>query len=86
MSGWLVAALTAAVLAFVLLRARWWPYGRCWACRGRKRGVASTTRAFSKCHWCQGLGVQIRLPARIYPKWRRVAQQAKAARTDPNRT
>ena len=77
MAALLIAAVLAAALAFVLVRTRFWPNGRCPACRSRKgRGPGSTDRAFSRCGRCGGSGERIRPLARIWPQHRQTAQAA----------
>lgn len=77
MTGWLI--LVAPVVlwaAFVLVRARFWPYARCPACRERKgRGVGSTDQAYNRCRRCAGRGERIRPRALIYRKWREEAKR-----------
>jgi hypothetical protein len=81
MTALLIAAVLAAALAFVLVRSRWWQYGRCPACRGRKgRGIGSTDRAFNRCGRCGGSGERIRPLAYIWPQHRAVARKRKQAR------
>ena len=77
MAALLIIAVLAAALAFVLARSRFWPNGRCPACRGRKgRGIGSTDRAFNRCGRCGGSGERIRPLARIWPQHRETARQA----------
>jgi len=46
MAAWLILLALAAALVFTLVRSRFWPYGRCPACRRRKgRGIGSTDQA-----------------------------------------
>jgi hypothetical protein len=77
----LIVIVLAAGLAFVLIRTRFWPNGRCPACQGRKgRGPGSTDRAFSRCGRCGGSGERIRPLARIWPQHRAEARKRKQAR------
>jgi hypothetical protein len=81
MSALLIAAVLAAALVVVLVRTRFWPNGRCPACRGRKgRGIGSTDQAFSRCRRCGGSGEQVRLLARIWPQHRETARKRKQDR------
>jgi len=81
MAAWLILLALAAALVFTLVRSRFWPYGRCPACRRRKgRGIGSTDQAFSRCGRCSGSGEQVRLLARIWPKWRAEADRRKRKR------
>jgi hypothetical protein len=67
----LTLAAVAAVTAW-LLRLRWWPYGRCPACQGRKgRGTGSSPRAWSRCSRCGGSGERLRPGARIWQRNRK---------------
>lgn len=78
MTGWLTFALAVVIVVTVALtRARFYPYGRCWACRGRKSGPGSTARAFSKCWQCGGSGVRVRTASRIFPRWREEVRRRK---------
>ena len=72
MAGWLVLAAAAAVAVGVpLVRARFWPYGPCPTCQGRRgRSRGSTGSAWNRCTRCGGSGARIRPLARIYPRWR----------------
>ena len=73
----LIVAVLAAALAFVLVRSRYWQYGRCPRCRSRKgRGVGSTDQAFNRCGRCGGSGERIRPLARIWPAHRQAARKA----------
>lgn len=82
-SGWSIAVtwlyLTLGVLigvAFLLFRARFWPMGPCWWCRGRAgRGLWSTKKAYNRCHFCGGSGRRIRPISRIYRKWKEEAKR-----------
>lgn len=81
MTALLIVAVLAAALVFVLVRSRFWPNGRCPACRGRKgRGIGSTDRAFSRCGHCGGSGEQIRPLALIWPQHRETARKRKKDR------
>jgi hypothetical protein len=78
----LIVAVLAAVLVFVVVRTRFWPNGRCPACRGRKgRGIGSTDRAFSRCGRCGGSGERIRPLALIWPVHRATARKRKKDRS-----
>lgn len=69
-------SVAALAVAFLLVRARFWPLGPCWLCRGRAgRGWGSTKKAYSRCHVCGGTGRRIRPLAKIYRKWREEAQK-----------
>jgi hypothetical protein len=82
MTALLIATVLAAGLAFVLIRTRFWPYGRCPACRRRKgRGIGSTDGAFSRCGRCGGSGERIRPLARIWPQHREAARKRKKDRS-----
>jgi hypothetical protein len=82
MAALLIVAVLAAALAFALTRSRFWPYGRCPACRGRKgRGIGSTDRAFSRCGRCGGSGERIRPLALIWPQHREAARKRKKDRS-----
>ena len=73
-----LAAGTTVAVAFLLVRARFWPLGPCSWCRGRGgRGWGSTKKAYSRCHSCGGTGRRIRPLARIYPRWRKEARKGK---------
>ena len=77
MATLLIVAVLAAALVFTLARSRYWPYGRCPACRRRKgRGPGSTDQAFSRCGRCGGSGERIRPLARIWPVHREAARKA----------
>lgn len=73
----IATAILFAILAVLLVRARFWPYAVCRACQGRRRGrgAGSTDRAYNRCHWCGGTGERIRLLAKIYPRWREEARK-----------
>jgi hypothetical protein len=78
----LITAALAAALVLVLVRTRFWPNGRCPACRRRKgRGVGSTDRAFSRCGRCGGSGERIRPLALIWPQHREAARKRKRDRS-----
>jgi hypothetical protein len=64
-------AIGVVVVGGVLVRARFWPYGPCPACKGRRgRGRGSTDKAWSRCPRCGGGGERVRPISRIYGKWR----------------
>lgn len=66
------AGLAGVAGAAWLVRARFWPYGPCPACRGRRgRGIASTSTSWSHCHRCGGSGEVLRLSAKVWRRWRR---------------
>ena len=70
--------VVAVAVAAVLVRARYWPYGPCRACQGRRgRGRGSTPKAWDRCRKCRGSGERIRLISRVYPRWRAVARKLK---------
>lgn len=72
MTALTLAGIGVLAVLFVLVRARFLPYGPCRACRGRRgRGVASTGGAWSHCRRCGGSGESVRLLARVWPRWRR---------------
>ena len=82
MAALLIAAVLAAALAFVLVRTRFWPNGRCPACRRRKgRGPGSTDKAFNRCRRCGGSGERIRPLALIWPQHRAAARKRKKDRS-----
>jgi hypothetical protein len=82
MAALLIIAVLGAALVFVLTRSRFWPYGRCPACRARKgRGVGSTDQAFSRCGRCGGSGERIRPLALIWPQHRETARKRKRDRS-----
>ena len=82
MAALLIVAVLAAALVFVLVRSRFWPYGRCPACRRRKgRGIGSTDQAFSRCGRCGGSGERIRPLALIWPRHREAARKRKKERS-----
>lgn len=82
MAALLIVAVLAAALAFALTRSRFWPYGRCPACRSRKgRGIGSTDQAFSRCGRCGGSGERIRPLALIWPQHREAARKRKRDRS-----
>ena len=82
---WLILPAVAAV-AFVLVRSRFWPNGRCPACRKRKgRGIGSTDQAFNRCGRCGGSGERIRPLARIWPVHREAARAAALKRKNARR-
>jgi hypothetical protein len=66
-----ILGAAGAAIGLVLARARFWPYGPCPACRGRRgRGRGSTDKAWNRCPRCGGGGERIRPISRIYGKWR----------------
>jgi hypothetical protein len=75
--GWLGAALAAAAgVAAFLIRTRYWPYGPCPACTGRRgKGPLSTDSAYNRRCKCGGKGERIRPLALIWPKHRAEAQR-----------
>ena len=80
MAAWLILLIAAAVTAILAVRARFWPWGRCPACRKRKgRGIGSTDQSFSRCRRCGGSGERIRPLALIWPRHREAARKRKQA-------
>ena len=72
----IAVAILFAILAVLLVRARFLPYGPCPACRGRSgRGWGSTEKAYSRCRRCKGTRERIRPLSRIYPRWREEARK-----------
>jgi hypothetical protein len=69
-----IAVLRDAALVIVALGAwciwGWfWPFKRCFRCRGTsKRGVGSTRYGYSRCGKCDGSGEQIRWTAQLLSK------------------
>ena len=81
MAALLIITVLGAALVFVLTRSRFWPYGRCPACRSRKgRGIGSSEQAYSRCGRCGGSGERIRPLALIWPQHRTEARKRKQAR------
>ena len=77
---WLI--LVIAVVVFLLVRGRFWPWGRCPSCRGRKgRGIGSTDRAFNRCGHCGGKGERIRPLAMLWLRHRETARKLKQDRS-----
>lgn len=74
-----IIAAVAAVAGF-LVRTRYWPYGPCPRCAGRRgRGFLSRPRAYNRCGRCDG-GERIRPLSMIWPRWREEAARRKKAR------
>lgn len=72
----ILIVIAAVIVAGVLVRLRFWPYGPCPACRGRRgRGRWSRPAAYNRCRRCGGSGERIRPVSRIYPKWRQEARR-----------
>lgn len=62
----LVLVLAAAAW---LVRLRYWPYGPCRACEGRRgRGIGSSRQAWSHCQKCRGSGERLRPGARLWAR------------------
>ena len=64
-AAWLILAIAAAAVVFLLVRGRWWPWGPCRWCtrkgRGKAgRGVGSGGGAWNRCGHCGGKGERIR--------------------------
>jgi hypothetical protein len=77
-----IVAVLAAAMVVVLVRTRFWPNGRCPACRSRKgRGIGSTDQAFNRCRRCGGSGERIRPLAYIWPQHRAAARKRKKDRS-----
>jgi len=69
MSVLVVVGAVVLAVAFWALRLCWFPYGPCRACQGRRgRGMGSTARAYSRCHWCGGKGERLRTGAKMWPR------------------
>lgn len=67
----IAAGALAAAGGLMLVRARFWPYGPCPRCGGRRgRGVGSTGKAYSRCGKCGGSGERVRPVSRVYKVWR----------------
>ena len=82
---WLTLGAVAA-LVFVLVRARWWPWGPCPRCtrkgRGKSgRGWGSTGSAHNRCGACGGKGERIRPLALLWPRHRETARKHKQDRS-----
>ena len=82
---WLILAAAVAVV-FLLVRARFWPWGPCPWCtrkgRGKAgRGIGSTDQAFSRCGRCGGSGERIRPLALLWPQHRETARKRKQDRS-----
>lgn len=80
--GWLILIpVTAAAVTVLAVRARFWPYGPCRVCQGRKgRGWGSRPDAYSRCRRCGGSGERVRPLALIWPRHREEARKRKEAR------
>ncbi len=78
MAALVLAAFTLAAGGAVLLRGRFWPYGPCRSCQGRKgRGAGSTAEAYNRCRRCGGSGERIRLAAMAWPRHREELRRRK---------
>lgn len=79
MAAWLILlAGAAAATAVIAVRSRFWPYGRCPACQGRKgRGAGSTDQAYNRCRRCRGSGERIRPLALMWARHRAEARRRK---------
>ena len=77
MSIVVVVLAVVAAGAVVVARTRWWPYGPCPRCRGRRgRGTGSTGGAYRKCGACKGSGERIRPMSRLlWARWREEARR-----------
>ena len=83
--AWLILA-AAAVVVFLLVRARFWPWGPCPRCTRKGRGksgrsVGSTGQAFGPCRRCGGKGERIRPLAQVWPQHRQAARKRKRDRS-----
>lgn len=81
----IIILVITAVIGFVVIRARFYPYGPCPACTRKGRGKAGRSlgsggRAWSKCSRCGGSGERIRPLAKIWPKHRAEALERKAGK------
>jgi hypothetical protein len=64
-----MTGLCIALAAAWCVWAWWWPYKRCFRCRGRgKRGAGSTKYGYSRCSKCKGSGEQTRWTAQLISK------------------
>lgn len=74
---WLLAILALTVVV-VVIRARFWPYGPCPACQGRRgRGIGSRPQAYNRCGRCGGKGERIRPLALMWARHREEAKRRK---------
>jgi hypothetical protein len=84
MGGWLILLAAAAVVAILLARSYWWPWGPCPRCtrkgRGKAgRGLGSGGQAWNRCGRCHGSGERIRPLALIWPQHREAARKRREA-------
>ena len=82
----LLILAVAAVVVFVLVRARFWPLGPCRWCTRKGRGksgrsLGSGGGAWSKCGHCGGSGERVRPLALIWPQHREAAAKRKRERS-----
>ena len=82
--AWLILALAVAV-AFLLVRARFWPLGPCPWCTRKGRGKSGRSwgsggGAWSRCGHCGGSGERIRPLALIWPRHRETARKLRLER------
>lgn len=83
--GWVLAVAGAAAVVAFLVRTRYWPYGPCPRCKGRKgRGWLSSADAFNHRCRCGGKGERVRplslIWARHRAEARRLRDEVKRAR------
>jgi hypothetical protein len=70
-----LAAFT--VLAVYVAQCVFWPFGRCWMCKGSGRWYKNEKRKnFRDCWWCKGAGRRLRIVRRIYNRMHTVKKKA----------
>lgn len=60
------ATATALFLTAVYIaECAWWPFARCWCCKGSGRHSRKDSRVWRDCRICRGSGRRLRIGRRI---------------------
>ena len=78
----LKSAATATGLALLfaglyIAECAWWPFAKCWCCKGSGKHSREDGQVWRTCRWCKGSGDRLRVGRRIWNRFARVRASAR---------
>ncbi len=64
-SGSVALVVLAATLVYAV-SCTWWPFRRCWVCKGTGRRSRKDGKVFRPCRWCRGTSRRLRIGRRVF--------------------
>jgi hypothetical protein len=78
MNGTILGALIAlGLILYYPTSCAFWPYARCWRCKGDGKFTAWWGKAFRLCGRCDGTGRRLRIGRRIYNHFHRLRRESR---------